>query len=177
MWNIRAWTFQERLLCRRLIVFTHGQITWHLPQDDLPGRYDCRRLRCALSTITVALAETSAYGRGYREQVDRWQHRDHAVWRHLTHPLCRIRRIHMGDRGVYLSRYKLRVRRLKMYLPDGCISSRAFSDARHCSVFREAFSTALCFRSRRGSFNAEAGFPAGRGLAGSAGWRTMSCSW
>lgn len=153
MWNIRAWTFQERLLCRRLIVFTHGQITWHLPQDDLPGR------------------------RGYREQVDRWQHRDHAVWRHLTHPLCRIRRIHMGDRGVYLSRYKLRVRRLKMYLPDGCISSRAFSDARHCSVFREAFSTALCFRSRRGSFNAEAGFPAGRGLAGSAGWRTMSCSW
>ena len=35
----------------------------------------------------------------------------------------------------------------------------------------------VCFRSRRGSFNAEAGFPAGRGLAGSAGWRTMSCSW
>ena len=28
-WNTRAWTFQERLLSRRLIVFTHGQMIWH----------------------------------------------------------------------------------------------------------------------------------------------------
>lgn len=35
VWNIRAWTFQERLLSRRLIVFTHGQMIWH-----------CRRMIC-----------------------------------------------------------------------------------------------------------------------------------
>ncbi|MCJ1284138.1 hypothetical protein MMC26_003469 [Xylographa opegraphella] len=34
-WNARAWTFQERLLSRRLIVFTHGQIIWH-----------CRKMIC-----------------------------------------------------------------------------------------------------------------------------------
>lgn len=28
-WNSRAWTFQERLLSRRLIVFSQGQMTWH----------------------------------------------------------------------------------------------------------------------------------------------------
>lgn len=28
-WNKRAWTFQERLLSRRLIVFSQGQMTWH----------------------------------------------------------------------------------------------------------------------------------------------------
>ena len=35
VWNNRAWTFQERLLSRRLIVFTHGQMIWH-----------CRKMRC-----------------------------------------------------------------------------------------------------------------------------------
>ena len=35
VWNIRAWTFQERLLSRRIIVFTHGQMIWH-----------CRRMIC-----------------------------------------------------------------------------------------------------------------------------------
>ncbi|CAF9941764.1 hypothetical protein IMSHALPRED_002885 [Imshaugia aleurites] len=35
VWNIRAWTFQERLLSRRLIVFTHGQMIFH-----------CRRMIC-----------------------------------------------------------------------------------------------------------------------------------
>ena len=35
VWNIRAWTFQERLLSRRLIVFTHGQMIWH-----------CRKMIC-----------------------------------------------------------------------------------------------------------------------------------
>lgn len=35
VWNLRAWTFQERLLSRRLIVFTHGQMIWH-----------CRRMIC-----------------------------------------------------------------------------------------------------------------------------------
>ncbi len=35
VWNMRAWTFQERLLSRRLIVFTHGQMIWH-----------CRRMIC-----------------------------------------------------------------------------------------------------------------------------------
>ena len=35
VWNKRAWTFQERLLSRRLIVFTHGQIIWH-----------CRKMIC-----------------------------------------------------------------------------------------------------------------------------------
>lgn len=35
MWNLRAWTFQERLLSRRLIVFTHGQMIWH-----------CRKMIC-----------------------------------------------------------------------------------------------------------------------------------
>ncbi|MCJ1416988.1 hypothetical protein MMC32_003327 [Xylographa parallela] len=34
-WNARAWTFQERLLSRRLIVFTHGQVIWH-----------CRKMIC-----------------------------------------------------------------------------------------------------------------------------------
>ncbi|MCJ1384682.1 hypothetical protein MMC17_007800 [Xylographa soralifera] len=34
-WNARAWTFQERLLSRRIIVFTHGQIIWH-----------CRKMIC-----------------------------------------------------------------------------------------------------------------------------------
>ena len=34
-WNARAWTFQERLLSRRLIVFTHGQMIWH-----------CRKMIC-----------------------------------------------------------------------------------------------------------------------------------
>jgi hypothetical protein len=29
VWNSRAWTFQERLLSRRLIIFSHGHITWH----------------------------------------------------------------------------------------------------------------------------------------------------
>ena len=29
VWNLRAWTFQERLLSRRLVVFTHGQMIWH----------------------------------------------------------------------------------------------------------------------------------------------------
>ena len=35
VWNIRAWTFQERLLSRRLIVFTYGQMIWH-----------CRKMIC-----------------------------------------------------------------------------------------------------------------------------------
>ena len=35
VWNNRAWTFQERLLSRRLIVFTHGQMIWH-----------CRKMIC-----------------------------------------------------------------------------------------------------------------------------------
>ena len=35
VWNMRAWTFQERLLSRRLIVFTHGQMIWH-----------CRKMIC-----------------------------------------------------------------------------------------------------------------------------------
>ena len=35
VWNKRAWTFQERLLSRRLIVFTHGQMIWH-----------CRKMIC-----------------------------------------------------------------------------------------------------------------------------------
>ena len=35
VWNIRAWTFQERLLSRRLIIFTHGQMVWH-----------CRKMIC-----------------------------------------------------------------------------------------------------------------------------------
>ena len=34
-WNARAWTFQERLLSRRLIIFTHGQVIWH-----------CRKMIC-----------------------------------------------------------------------------------------------------------------------------------
>ena len=35
VWNERAWTFQERLLSRRLIIFTHGQVIWH-----------CRKMIC-----------------------------------------------------------------------------------------------------------------------------------
>ena len=35
VWNTRAWTFQERLLSRRLVIFTHGQMIWH-----------CRRMIC-----------------------------------------------------------------------------------------------------------------------------------
>ena len=35
VWNTRAWTFQERLLSRRLIIFTHGQMIWH-----------CRKMIC-----------------------------------------------------------------------------------------------------------------------------------
>ena len=35
VWNKRAWTFQERLLSRRLIIFTHGQILWQ-----------CRQMNC-----------------------------------------------------------------------------------------------------------------------------------
>ena len=39
-WNSRAWTFQERLLSRRLIIFTHGQIFWQCRQtmcrEDMP---------------------------------------------------------------------------------------------------------------------------------------------
>ena len=84
-----------------------------LSQNNLPGRHECRRFRCALSTITMALAETSAYGRGYREQVNRWQHRDHAVWRHTTRSLCCIHWIRQRDWRVYPSRDKLRVRRLE----------------------------------------------------------------
>ena len=34
-WNTRAWTFQERMISRRLIIFTHGQVVWH-----------CRRMIC-----------------------------------------------------------------------------------------------------------------------------------
>jgi hypothetical protein len=29
IWNSRAWTFQERLLSRRLIIFSHGHMVWH----------------------------------------------------------------------------------------------------------------------------------------------------
>ncbi|MCJ1334478.1 hypothetical protein MMC10_011190 [Thelotrema lepadinum] len=39
-WNSRAWTFQERLLSRRLIIFTHGQVLWQCRQamcrEDMP---------------------------------------------------------------------------------------------------------------------------------------------
>ncbi|GAB7351892.1 hypothetical protein MBLNU459_g2435t1 [Dothideomycetes sp. NU459] len=39
-WNSRAWTFQERLLSRRLIVFSQGQMTWHcrsmICREDMP---------------------------------------------------------------------------------------------------------------------------------------------
>ena len=31
-WNSRAWTYQERLLSRRLIFFRHGEILWHCRQ-------------------------------------------------------------------------------------------------------------------------------------------------
>ena len=42
VWNARAWTFQERLLSRRLVIFTHGQMLWH-----------CRKMICR-EDMTVA---------------------------------------------------------------------------------------------------------------------------
>lgn len=41
-WNSRAWTFQERILSRRLIIFTKGQMIWQ-----------CRRMACR-EDMTVA---------------------------------------------------------------------------------------------------------------------------
>jgi hypothetical protein len=41
VWNARAWTFQERLLSRRLLIFKSGQMTWHcrgaIAHEDMPA--------------------------------------------------------------------------------------------------------------------------------------------
>ena len=41
IWNARAWTFQERLLSRRLLIFKSGQMTWHcrgvIAHEDMPA--------------------------------------------------------------------------------------------------------------------------------------------
>lgn len=41
MWNSRAWTFQERLLSKRLLIFKSGQMTWHcrgaIAHEDMPA--------------------------------------------------------------------------------------------------------------------------------------------
>jgi hypothetical protein len=41
VWNSRAWTFQERLLSRRLLIFKSGQMTWHcrgaMAHEDMPA--------------------------------------------------------------------------------------------------------------------------------------------
>ncbi|XHG05857.1 hypothetical protein AWENTII_009070 [Aspergillus wentii] len=39
-WNSRGWTYQERLLSRRLIIFTRGEVIWHCREmscrEDMP---------------------------------------------------------------------------------------------------------------------------------------------
>lgn len=39
-WNTRAWTFQERLLSRRLLIFANDTVTWHclstIAREDMP---------------------------------------------------------------------------------------------------------------------------------------------
>ena len=41
VWNSRAWTFQERLLSKRLLIFKSGQMTWHcrgaIAHEDMPA--------------------------------------------------------------------------------------------------------------------------------------------
>jgi len=41
LWNSRAWTFQERLLSRRLLIFQSGHMIWHCRQtiahEDMPA--------------------------------------------------------------------------------------------------------------------------------------------
>lgn len=49
IWSTRAWTFQERLLSRRLLIFANGEMTWHcrtaVAREDMPAEqsgYDHR---------------------------------------------------------------------------------------------------------------------------------------